>query len=177
MQAPETMGRVRALSITSRVKVGERIRHLITSCVIACVRPEAHVRAVRNTISQRRLSMRDSNRLAEDYIALWNETDQKRRLALLAEGWTADASYVDPLMQGVGHRELDGLIAAVQAKVPSFRFALAPGTDSVGDHLRLWRGLGPKGSDAVIKGTDFILRDGDRVKSVTGFLDQVPAGV
>src|SRR5262245_17064520 len=40
--APETMGRVWALSITSRVKLGERIRHLITSCVIACVRPEAH---------------------------------------------------------------------------------------------------------------------------------------
>ena len=65
--------------------------------------------------------MRDANRLAEDYIALWNETDQKRRLALLAEGWTADASYVDPLMQGAGHREIDGLIAAVQAKFPAFR--------------------------------------------------------
>ena len=46
--------------------------------------------------------MRDANRLAEDYIALWNETDQKRRLALLAEGWTADVTYVDPLMQGAG---------------------------------------------------------------------------
>src|SRR5262245_12612559 len=78
--------RTETLSITSRVKLGERIRHLITSCVIACVRPQAHVRAVRNTISQRRLSMRDANRLAEDYIALWNETDQKRHLALLAEG-------------------------------------------------------------------------------------------
>src|SRR5262245_63459234 len=175
MLAPETMGRVRALSITSRVKLGERIRHLIT--LIAWVRPEAHVRAVRNTISQRRLSMRDANSLAEDYIALWNVTDQKRRLALLAEGWTADASYVDSLMQGAGHREIDGLIAAVQAKFPAFRFALAKAADGVGDHIRFSWGLGPKGSDAVIKGTDFILRDGDRIKSVTGFLDQAPAGV
>jgi len=58
--------------------------------------------------------MRDANRLAQDYIALWNETDQKRRLALLADTWTTDASYVDPLMRGSGHREIDGLIAAVQ---------------------------------------------------------------
>jgi hypothetical protein len=121
--------------------------------------------------------MRDSTRLAEDYIALWNETDQKRRLALLADTWTTDASYVDPLMQGTGHREIDGLIAAVQAKFPAFRFALAKGADGVGDHVRFSWGLGPKGSDAVIKGTDFVLRDGDRIKSVTGFLDQVPAGV
>ena len=121
--------------------------------------------------------MRDANRLAEDYIALWNETDQKRRLALLAEGWAADASYVDPLMGGSGHREIDALIAAVQAKFPTFRFALAKAADGVGDYVRFSWGLGPKGSDATIKGTDFIVRDGDRIRSVTGFLDQVPAGM
>ena len=38
LPAPETMGRVRALSITSRVQLGERIRRLITSCEIACAR-------------------------------------------------------------------------------------------------------------------------------------------
>jgi SnoaL-like domain len=121
--------------------------------------------------------MRDANRLAQDYIALWNETDQKRRLALLADTWTTDASYVDPLMRGLGHREIDGLIAAVQAKFPAFRFALAKGADGVGDYVRFSWGLGPKGSDAVIKGTDFVVRDGDRIRSVTGFLDQVSAGV
>lgn len=35
-------------------------------------------------------------------------------------------------------------------------------------------GLGPKGADALIKGTDFAsIRDG-KIDSVTGFLDQVP---
>jgi hypothetical protein len=120
--------------------------------------------------------MRDANRLAADYIALWNETDQKRRLALLADSWTGDACYVDPLMRGTGHREIDGLIAAVQAKFPTFRFVLAKTADGVGDHVRFSWGLGPKDRDAVIKGTDFIVRDGDRIKSVTGFLDQVPGG-
>ena len=47
--------------------------------------------------------MRDAAKLAEDYITLWNETDQSRRRALLATTWTASATYVDPLMQGRGH--------------------------------------------------------------------------
>jgi hypothetical protein len=28
----------------------------------------------------------------------------------------------------------------------------------------------------MIKGTDFVVTEGDRLKSVTGFLDKVPAG-
>ena len=37
-------------------------------------------------------------------------------------------------------------------------------------------GLGPEGTDAPIKGTDFaVLKDG-RIRSITGFLDQVPPG-
>ena len=45
--------------------------------------------------------------IAENYIALWNETDRLRRTNLLAEFWTEDAIYVDPLMRGEGHREID----------------------------------------------------------------------
>ncbi len=46
-----------------------------------------------------------------------------------------------------------------------------------GDYVRFLWGLGPDGVDSPIKGTDFAVLSGDRIKSVTGFLDQVPAGV
>jgi hypothetical protein len=46
--------------------------------------------------------MRDAAKLAQDYLALWNETDPSRREALLAATWTTNASYVDPLMRGQG---------------------------------------------------------------------------
>jgi len=37
-------------------------------------------------------------------------------------------------------------------------------------------GLGPDGVDSPIKGTDFaVVRDG-RIRSIAGFLDQVPQG-
>jgi SnoaL-like protein len=119
--------------------------------------------------------MRSAAKLVEDYIALWNETDQQRRLALLEATWTTDATYVDPLMQGTGHPAIDGLIAAVQAKFPAFRFALARPADGFGNYVRFSWALGPPDGDAIIKGTDFLARDGDRIKSVTGFLDHVPA--
>jgi hypothetical protein len=53
------------------------------------------------------------------------------------------------------------------------RFQLLQAADGFGDHVR---GLGPSGQEPIIKGTDFVARDGDRIKAVVGFLDQVPAG-
>ncbi len=122
------------------------------------------------------ITMRDAAKLAEDYIALWNETDQSRRMAMLTTTWTASATYVDPLMQGKGHREIDGLIGGAQAKFPDFRFSLVNPADGFGDHVRFSWGLGPERREPTIKGTDFVARDGDQIKSVVGFLDQVPHG-
>jgi hypothetical protein len=114
--------------------------------------------------------------IADRYIALWNETDPGRRRDLLASTWTEDATYVDPLMQGAGHGQIDGLIAAVQARFPGFRFALIGQPDGYGDHVRFSWQLGPEGGEGLIEGTDFAVLDGERLKAVSGFLDKVPAG-
>ena len=45
-----------------------------------------------------------------------------------------------------------------------------------GDRLRFSWGLGPDGADSPIKGTDFAVLSGGKIRSITGFLDQVPAG-
>ena len=119
--------------------------------------------------------MRTTAKVAEDYIALWNETDGTRRQALLAATWTPAASYVDPLMKGAGHAEIDGLIAAVQQRFPAFQFTLLGGADGYGEVARFSWALGPKGGAAIVKGTDFVRRDGDKIASVTGFLDLVPS--
>lgn len=112
--------------------------------------------------------------LATRYIALWNETDPKRRRALLAESWTEDATYADPLIQRAGHSEINDLIATVQARFPGFRFALAGPVDGHGQHLRFSWTLGPDGGAPVIEGTDFARAEAGRLKAVTGFLDRVP---
>ena len=119
--------------------------------------------------------MRDANQVARDYIALWNETDATRRQALLTSTWTSDASYIDPLMSGEGHAGISALIDGVHKRFPDFRFSLTKPADGFGNRVRFSWGLGPEGSEPIIKGTDFVLRKEDRIASVTGFLDQVPA--
>lgn len=123
--------------------------------------------------------MTDINQVARHYIELWNERTPGRRREMLAERWTADATYVDPLMSGDGHDGVDALISGVQQRFPDFCFKLIGEPNGFGDnlrfHLRFCWGLGPDG-ESPIKGTDFaVLKDG-RIKSITGFLDQVPAG-
>ena len=116
--------------------------------------------------------------LVDRYIASWNETDAEQRRAIIAETFTPDVRYVDPLMQGDGHAGLDALVGGVQAKFPGFRFTLARAAESVGDHLRFsWR-LGPADAPGLVEGTDLarVAADG-RLADVRGFLDRVPDGV
>ena len=119
--------------------------------------------------------MTDAASIANRYIALWNETNADRRQALLVALWTEDGTYIDPLMQGSGHNQIDGLISAVQQRFPAFRFALIGQPDSYGSNVRFSWQLGPEGADGPIKGTDFATLDNGRLKEVVGFLDQVPA--
>ena len=92
-----------------------------------------------------------------------------------AANWTSDARYVDPLMSGDGHDGVDALIAGVQQRFPDFKFRLIGEPNGFGDHVRFSWGLGPDGGDSPIKGTDFAVLSDGRIRSITGFLDQVPA--
>ena len=120
--------------------------------------------------------MTDAETIAHRYIELWNETTAERRRAILAANWTSDATYVDPLMSGAGHAGIDTMIAGVQQRFPDFHFTLIGQPDGYGDHVRFSWGLGPKGSDSPIKGTDFATVQNGKIRRVTGFLDQVPQG-
>jgi hypothetical protein len=119
--------------------------------------------------------MLDPQTVADRYIALWNETDAKRRRALLAKYCTETAAYSDPMMRGRGADEIDALIAGVHERFPGFRFAISGLADGHGDHARFSWQLGPEGAEAIVKGTDVVRIDGDRIAEVIGFLDQVPA--
>jgi SnoaL-like domain len=121
--------------------------------------------------------MTDVKQIAHRYIELWNERAPSRRREMLAANWTSDASYIDPLMRGDGHDGVDALISGVQQKFPDFKFTLIGEPNGFGEHVRFSWGLGPDGTDSPIKGTDFaVLSQDGRIKSITGFLDQVPQG-
>jgi SnoaL-like domain len=120
--------------------------------------------------------MTDAATIAQRYIASWNEPNSQQRRALIAVLWADDASYVDPLMQGSGHAEIDALVAAVHDRFPGYGFALSGQADGYSDRVRFSWTLGKPGEPPVAHGTDFGITDKDgRLRSVTGFLDQVAA--
>ncbi len=119
--------------------------------------------------------MTDLNKIAEGYIAAWNESDADRRAALLKAVFAEDVSYRDPIMQGDGHEGIAALIGGVQQQFAGFRFSLKGTPDGYADKIRFSWNLGPEGADSIIEGTDIGVIENGRLRSVTGFLDKVPA--
>jgi hypothetical protein len=120
----------------------------------------------------------DATRLAERYIATWNETDPERREAAIAEVWTADGEYVDPLAAVAGRDQISGLIGSVQEQVPGHVFRLFDGdVDAHHDVMRFrWELVPAAGGDSVAVGFDVATGNGDgRLCRVVGFLDKAPA--
>jgi hypothetical protein len=119
--------------------------------------------------------MTDAAIIANRYIDLWNETDPQRRGNLMTDLWNETGTYLDPLMQGEGHDQIDALITGVHGQFPGFRFSLLGQPDGYGNQVRFSWQLGPEGSDGPVKGTDFVTLENGRLAGVIGFLDQMPA--
>ena len=114
---------------------------------------------------------------ADRYLAAWNETDPEARRAAVAEVFSDDVRYTDPMVDVRGAEALAATIGAVQAQFPGFVFRLAGPVDAHHDQARFTWELGPAGAaEAPIVGFDVAVRNGDgRLASVLGFLDRVPS--
>jgi hypothetical protein len=111
--------------------------------------------------------------LIDRYIAMWNETDAGRRRVLIAQTWTEDARYIDPMLQAEGQASIDAMICGVHERFPGHRFRRTSEPDAHHDRVRFAWELAPEGAPAVVKGTDFAVVADQRLRSVTGFFDQV----
>jgi hypothetical protein len=117
--------------------------------------------------------MSDINTTVHNYIAIWNETAAEQRRALIADTFTDDASYLDPIMAGNGPAEIDAMVAGAQAQFPGTRFELSMGPDLHHDRVRFaWRLVSAAEGAPVAAGVDFatVAEDG-RLRDVTGFLE------
>ncbi|MEJ0016345.1 MAG: nuclear transport factor 2 family protein [Acetobacteraceae bacterium] len=112
--------------------------------------------------------------LVDRYIAAWNETDAGRRRDLIAQTWTEDAHYVDPMLQGDGRDGIDAMICGVQERFPGYRFRRTGDVESHHDRIRFTWDLVPEEGEAVVSGTDFaVITSDNRLHAVTGFFDHV----
>ncbi|ADD40483.1 nuclear transport factor 2 family protein [Stackebrandtia nassauensis] len=119
--------------------------------------------------------MYDFHAIAAKYLDAFNATDTDRRAELLAEVFTKDVSYVDPMAAVTGHEGLDAFITGAHGQFPGWTFSLVGAVDGHNNQARFSWGLGPEGEEPPVLGFDVVVLDADgRVKSVHGFLDRVP---
>jgi hypothetical protein len=111
--------------------------------------------------------------LIDRYIAMWNETDAKRRRALIADIWTETASYRDPKLEADGPEGINAVVEKVQATYPALRFKLTSEVEAHHDQIRFTWEFGPEGGPAFVEGTDFAVVEGERLQAMTGFFDKI----
>ncbi|MFE9767656.1 nuclear transport factor 2 family protein [Streptomyces sp. NPDC005808] len=113
------------------------------------------------------------------YFDAWNAVEPDALAKAVAAAWVAEGGYTDPLAQVRGHEQISGLIAAAHEHFPGFVFRLTGKVDGHHDTARFgWELVHETDGSAPVAGFDVITLDGeDRIRSVYGFLDRVPAQV
>lgn len=118
--------------------------------------------------------MTQTTELVDRYIASWNEPDADARRRMIDRTWTAEGRYLDPVNVAEGAQGIDAMIAGVQARFPGLVMRRTTEVDLHNDRVRFGWALGPDGGAPVVAGVDFGVLDGDRLATITGFIDQAP---
>ena len=111
------------------------------------------------------------------YIAIWNETDAANRRALIAQTFTDDAAFTDPLVEVKGAAAIDTTVAGVQSQFSGLTFRVGGSVDAHHNIARFTWELAPSAeAEALAIGFDVaeFAEDG-RMKAIYGFLDRVPS--
>ena len=121
--------------------------------------------------------MNDYTELANRYLAVWNEPDAEKRRAAIAELWTEDGGYTDPLVAVKGHDGIEAVVSGAREQFPGFAFSLLGVVDGHHDVARFQWGLASEGAaEPVVIGFDVaVVAEDGRLRTVLGFLDKVPA--
>ncbi|WP_405606947.1 nuclear transport factor 2 family protein [Streptomyces sp. NBC_01511] len=109
------------------------------------------------------------------YFTAWNAADEDVEKAV-AEAFTEDGTYTDPLAEVAGHAGITAAIRGAHAQFPGFDFTLT-GTPDAHHHLIrfTWDLVSRADGSAPAAGFDVVtLAEDGRISSVSGFLDRLP---
>ncbi|MFH9979112.1 nuclear transport factor 2 family protein [Streptomyces sp. NPDC017179] len=111
------------------------------------------------------------------YFEAWNAPDAQARAKAVADAWSSDGTYTDPLADAGGHEEITAVISAAREQFPGFVFRLTGTVDGHHDTARFsWELVHETGGTAPVAGSDVVTLDEEgRIRTVLGFLDRVPA--
>lgn len=111
------------------------------------------------------------------YIQAWNAEGADDRAKAVAAAWTEDGGYTDPLAEASGHEGIAAVIAGAREQFPGFEFRLSGAVDGHHDTARFgWELVSVADGSAPVAGFDVVTLAADgRIRTVSGFLDRVPA--
>ncbi|MFF3936895.1 nuclear transport factor 2 family protein [Streptomyces phaeofaciens] len=112
------------------------------------------------------------------YFEAWNAREPEALAKAVAAAWAVDGGYTDPLADVRGHEQIAAVVTAAHAQFPGFVFRLTGRVDGHHDTARFsWELVNEADRSAPVAGSDVVTLDAqDRITSVLGFLDRVPAG-
>ncbi len=94
-------------------------------------------------------------KVADRYIAVWNEPNADSRREAVAGLWIEDGTYTDPLVAVEGHQDIEGVISGVRKQFPGYVFRLTGNADAHHNVVRFRWKLVPEESDgSVVEGFD-----------------------
>ncbi len=120
--------------------------------------------------------MSDLTTTVTQYLALWNEADADKRAAGIAELFTAEAPYIDPLAAVEGQEGVGAVIAGAREQFKGLSFELLGDVDTHHNVARFrWGLVTEPGAEPIAIGFDVVVAGDDgRIAGVYGFLDKVP---
>lgn len=106
----------------------------------------------------------------DTYFAMWNEPDRSKRLDVIAQAWTPDCRYVDPLSDVTGYEGLADMVEGVRSQYPGAKLELTGDVDAHHDVVRFpWRAFAEDGTD-IVAGIDVaVIAEDGRFRSLAGF--------
>jgi hypothetical protein len=115
---------------------------------------------------------------AARYFEAWNATEPEALSKAVAEAWTPEGTYTDPLADVSGHAQITAVITAAHEQFPHFVFRPLGAVDGHHDTARFgWELVNENDGTAPVAGFDVVtLSEDGRIRQVLGFLDRVPTG-
>jgi hypothetical protein len=111
--------------------------------------------------------------LVDTYFAMWNEPDRAQRLEVIAQAWSAEGHYVDPLSDVTGHDALADMVEGVRAQFAGATLERTGAIDAHHNVIRFpWRAAGADGA-TIVAGIDVaVVGDDGKLQALAGFFDQ-----
>lgn len=110
------------------------------------------------------------DRVVDTYFAMWNEPDRAARLEVIAEAWTPECHYVDPVADVTGYDGLADMVDGVRAQFEGATLNRTGDIDAHHNVLRFpWSMTGTDGA-VIVAGVDVcVLADDGRLQALAGF--------